>query len=146
MGSPGSRVRCFRTCTRSQTAQGPNAPRYCGSPGIAFRRGNNVSTLKLSDISRLNTRPARTFVNASPKPLQIPAHDSRPVWIATPSPYDSFIHDILPVLTGASATIWNPTDRMPVFLCAMDILTCLREKAHRTKEKPAILMGSGFYI
>jgi len=107
MGSPGSRVRCFRTCTRSQTAQGPNAPRYCGSPGIAFRRGNNVSTLKLSDISRLNTRPARTSVNASPKPLQIPAHDSRPVWIATPSPYDSFIHDILPVLTGASATIWN---------------------------------------
>jgi hypothetical protein len=28
-------------------------------------------------------------------------HDSEPVWIANPSPYETFIHNTLPVLTGA---------------------------------------------
>ena len=35
-------------------------------------------------ISRLNTGPARTPVNASPAPLQTPTHDSGPSWVATP--------------------------------------------------------------
>jgi hypothetical protein len=52
-------------------------------------------------ISRLNTWPARTPVNASPAFLQTPMHDSEPVWIANPSPYKTFIHNTLPVLTGA---------------------------------------------
>jgi len=30
-----------------------------------------------------------------------PPHDSGPMWFAKPSSYDSFIHDTLPVLTGA---------------------------------------------
>jgi hypothetical protein len=36
-------------------------------------------------------------------------HDSGPVWIANPSPYETFIHNTLPVLTGApkSETILN---------------------------------------
>ena len=33
----GSRVRCFRTCTRSSTAQGPHISRANDMPGIAFR-------------------------------------------------------------------------------------------------------------
>ncbi len=33
-------------------------------------------------------------------------HDSGPVWIAKPSPYDSFIHYTLPVLTGALETVY----------------------------------------
>lgn len=47
--------------------------------------------------SRLHTRPARAPVNASTPPLQAVPHDSGSVWIATPSPYDSFIHNISPV-------------------------------------------------
>ena len=41
-------------------------------------------------LSRLNTRPARTPVNASTPPLQATPHDSGPVWVANPSPYLSF--------------------------------------------------------
>jgi hypothetical protein len=52
-------------------------------------------------ISRLNTWPIRTPVNASPAPLRTPMHDSEPVRIANPSPYETFIHNTLPVLTGA---------------------------------------------
>ena len=48
-------------------------------------------------ISRLDTRPARTPVNASPASLRTPAHDSGPVWLARPSLYESFIHNTSPV-------------------------------------------------
>jgi hypothetical protein len=48
-------------------------------------------------------RPARTSVNASPTVLRRSAHDSRPAWLARPSPYDSCIHYISPVCAGASA-------------------------------------------
>jgi hypothetical protein len=46
-------------------------------------------------------RPAHAPVNASPSPLRTPPHDSGSVWLATPSPYDSCIHDTLPVCAGA---------------------------------------------
>ncbi|CAE6860748.1 hypothetical protein R69658_07602 [Paraburkholderia aspalathi] len=66
-------------------------------------------------ISRLNTRPARTPVNASPAPLRVHTHDSEPPWLARPSTYDSFIHNTLPVLTGArrhhDATAFARPDR-----------------------------------
>jgi len=52
-------------------------------------------------ISRLNGWPARTPVNASPSSLRTKAHDSEPVWIATPSLYETFIHNTLPAFTGA---------------------------------------------
>ena len=54
----------------------------------------------LRAISRLNTQPKRTPVNASPWPLRTTTHDSGPEWIATPSPYGSFIHNTSPVLTA----------------------------------------------
>ena len=43
-----------------------------------------------------------TPVSASPLSLRTPTHDSGPQWIATPSPYDSFIHDTPPVLPAHS--------------------------------------------
>ena len=46
-----------------------------------------------SGLSRLNTRPARTPVNAS----RTAAHDSGPVRVASPSPYDSCIRNTSPV-------------------------------------------------
>ena len=36
-GPPGSRAKCFRTCTGSLTARGPNASRDIDAFGIAFR-------------------------------------------------------------------------------------------------------------
>jgi len=37
MGSPGSRARCFRACSGSQTARGPFASRAGDANGVAFR-------------------------------------------------------------------------------------------------------------
>jgi hypothetical protein len=69
---------------------------------------HHVGSLNVNRISRLDTWPVRTPVNASPQPLQGPAHDSGPVWLAMPSPYDSFIHDTSPVLIGALGTSYIP--------------------------------------
>ena len=52
-------------------------------------------------LSRLNTRPARSPVNASTPPLRVTPHDSRPMWVAASHSYDFFIHYTSPVLTGA---------------------------------------------
>ena len=52
-------------------------------------------------ISRLNGWPARTPVNALPPSLRTTVHDSEPVWVATPSLYETFIHNTLPTFTGA---------------------------------------------
>src|SRR6266542_2856391 len=77
-------------------------PQFClptistaSAPRSSHRLRGGVS------ISRLNTWPIRTPVNASPAPLRTPMHDSEPVWAANPSPYETFIHNTLPVFTGA---------------------------------------------
>jgi len=59
-------------------------------------------------ISRLNTRPIRSPVNASAMSLLPQPHDSGSVWFATPSLYDYFIHYTFPVLTGALWASRNP--------------------------------------
>jgi hypothetical protein len=48
-------------------------------------------------LSRLNTRPARTPVNASALPSRATPHDSGSVWVANPSPSETFIHYTSPV-------------------------------------------------
>src|SRR6266404_172024 len=48
-------------------------------------------------LTRLNTRPARSPVNASTLPLRAAPHDSGPMWVATPLSYDFFIHYTSPV-------------------------------------------------
>jgi len=65
------------------------------------------STCRLRDrasISRLNTRPVRPPVNASAPPSRAAPHDSGPLRFAKPSTYETFIHNTLPVLTGARRT------------------------------------------
>jgi len=91
-GSPGSRARCFRACTGSTTARGPAMPCDSGVVGVAFRTPLRRRHLGGMVLSRLNTRPARTPVNASTTPLRASPHDSGPLWAANPLTYDSFIH------------------------------------------------------
>ncbi|SIO56471.1 hypothetical protein SAMN05443247_08289 [Bradyrhizobium erythrophlei] len=68
----------------SLTAPGrPNA--RDDAPGcVAFRHMHSVGTQN-RNLSRLNGWPMRPPVNASPKPSRATAHDSGPMWIATPS-------------------------------------------------------------
>jgi LGFP repeat len=61
---------------------------------------NGVGTL-VAIISQLNALPACAPVNASMVTLRLATHDSGPGWIATPFPYDSFIHNSTPVYPGA---------------------------------------------
>jgi hypothetical protein len=49
------------------------------------------------ELSRLNTQTAPSPVNASPRPSRAVAHDSGPVWIATPSPCRTLTDYSLPV-------------------------------------------------
>ena len=48
-------------------------------------------------LSRLDGWPVHAFVNASRLASRSTAHDSRSVWFVRPLPYDSFIHNNLPV-------------------------------------------------
>jgi len=48
-------------------------------------------------LTRLNTRPARSPVNASTLPLRAAPHDSEPMWVADPLSYDFCIHYTSPV-------------------------------------------------
>src|SRR5712691_6858752 len=66
-------------------------------------------------ISRLNTLPARTPVNASPNESLHSTHDSGPLWLARPLTYDSFIHCNLPVYPGAQWKMTNGNGSLTVF-------------------------------
>ena len=68
----------------------------CGLPRHRMRVGTPVL-----ELSGFNGQPARTPVNASTASLRTPPHDSGPMWLATPSSYDSLIHNILPASAGA---------------------------------------------
>jgi hypothetical protein len=58
-------------------------------------------------LTRLNTRPAPSPVNASTPPSRAAPHDSGPMWVATPLSCDFFIHYNLAGLTGAQEIeIW----------------------------------------
>lgn len=65
---------------------------------------NDVGT-PFAIISQLNTLPACTPVNASLAASRQAMHDSGPGWFATPSLYDSFIHDSTPVYPGALSSL-----------------------------------------
>ena len=56
-----------------------------------------VSVLKLGVFRGSITWPVVPPVNASYPDLRPCPHDSEPVWLARPSPYDSFIRYISPV-------------------------------------------------
>jgi site-specific DNA recombinase len=67
------------------------------SAGCCLAPSSTASAPRTTLLSRLDGRPARTPVNASTTRLPVPPHDSGPVWLAMPSPYDSFIHYTSPV-------------------------------------------------
>src|SRR5882762_4280841 len=48
-------------------------------------------------LTRLNTRPAHSLVNASTPPSRAAPHDSGSMWVPTSHSYDSFIHYTSPV-------------------------------------------------
>src|SRR5690606_35697870 len=75
----------------------PSSVSRCRRHQYCLPTSPTASALRRKLLSRLGTRPARTPVNASTPPLRVAPHDSGPVWVATPSPYDSFIHNTLPV-------------------------------------------------
>ena len=57
-----------------------------GAPAhVAFHVKDRVGVRNRKPFSRLNGWPMRTPVNASPPPSRATAHDSGPLWFATPS-------------------------------------------------------------
>src|SRR6266542_6872975 len=58
---------------------------------------HGVGTPVRISISRLNTRPACSPVNASPPQLPAPTHDSGPLWVATPSTFRTCIYCTAPI-------------------------------------------------
>src|SRR6266853_47776 len=60
-----------------------------------------ASASRSKSLTRLNTRPVRSPVNASTLPLQAAPHDSGPMWVANPLSCDFFIHYNLAGLTSA---------------------------------------------
>ncbi len=89
----------FHTCLGSPTAQSPNASCHIETFNVAFRKFDGVGTLnERSILSRHNTQPVCTPVNASDISLPTYPHDSRPAWMANPSLYDSCIRYSLSVI------------------------------------------------
>jgi hypothetical protein len=72
-------------------------------PSVAFAPFHLLG-LRNEVISELNSPPVLSPVNASPRPRGSSRHDSGPVWFARPSPEDSSILYLLPVLIGAFRT------------------------------------------
>jgi hypothetical protein len=56
-----------------------------------------ASASRSNSLTRLNTRPARSPVNASMLPLRAAPHDSGPMWVASSHSYDFCIHYTSPV-------------------------------------------------
>jgi hypothetical protein len=63
---------------------------------VAFRQENDVGAREVG-LSRLDGWPAHTPADASPVPLQAPAHGSGPMRFATPSSWRTFTAYSLPV-------------------------------------------------
>ena len=82
LGYPDSRVKCFFARMRSQTAQGPHAPRHIGACSVAFgvtpppQHPGLAGAFAPMVISRLNTQLTSAPVNASPAPLPLPTQSA----------------------------------------------------------------------
>jgi hypothetical protein len=70
-----------------------------GAVGVAFGPKNGLGTWELHSISRLNTRPACTPVNASSMSSRTCPHDSGASWVASPSMCDFLLRCTTPVLS-----------------------------------------------
>ena len=76
-------------------------------PVLPSAMRNDVGT-PVAIISQLKTLPACTPVNASMAASRLATHDSGPGRMATPFPYDSFIHNSTPVYPGAPRSLLDP--------------------------------------
>jgi len=99
-GSPSSCPERLRTCMGSTTARGPDASRGSDTPVGSSASGNSLDAPD-SNISRLHTQPARSSADACVTASPPRRHGSRPVRVATASPYGACIH-YAPSVTGAS--------------------------------------------
>jgi hypothetical protein len=80
----------------SLTTPGRPGARADAPECVAFHHMHAVGTQNRK-LSRLNGWPMRTPVNASPTPSRATAHDSGPMWIATPSSQGTCTLYFLPV-------------------------------------------------
>jgi hypothetical protein len=86
------------------------------SPVLPSAMLNDVGT-PVAIISQLNALPACAPVNASLAASRLAMHDSGPGWIATPSLYDSSIHDSTPVYPGALSSLLARLGSSRVRIC-----------------------------
>jgi len=107
------------------------------SPSVLPRR-RRLPGLPIRHVlfSQFNTRPARTPANASPWPLQTIAHDSGPVWLARPSPYDFCIHNTSPVFIGAPRLNTRPA-RTPVNASPKSLQTSVHDSGPMWLARPS---------
>ena len=80
----------------SATTPGRLGARGYAPSRFAFRIRNVVGTRDIL-LSRLDSWPVRSPVDASPPSLRASAHDSGPMWIATPSSWRTCTDYSLPV-------------------------------------------------
>jgi len=104
LGKPGSltSVQICPYVPGSQTAQDPSPACDNAGPDVAFRVVSGRRRPEVRGISRLNCLARSSPVYASYLTLRPCPQDSEPVWLARPSPYDSFIRYILPVLVRSA--------------------------------------------
>jgi hypothetical protein len=93
--SPGSRTRSVRACRGLRPRRAGWTLALTRPSVLPSARGTTSAPGRV--LSRLNGRPARTPVNASPLASRPDTHDSGPVRIATPSLQRTFTVYSLPV-------------------------------------------------
>jgi hypothetical protein len=86
---------------------GPSGRSHSAPVRVAFHVSDHVSTRNI-DLSRLNTWPVRTPVNASLPPSRETAHDSGPLWIAMSFNVVDFHRLLLAGFTGAPRKSMEP--------------------------------------
>ena len=86
-GSPGSLARCFHTCAGSMAARTPSHLTMSVCLVLPSASPYSVGVPELV-LTRLNTRPIFSPVNASTSPSRETPHDSRSMWLAIPSSID----------------------------------------------------------
>ena len=137
--SPGYRAKRFRACLGLPTAPGPKQTRDGVCVGVAFR----IRALRRRPkrvLSRLNPRPARTPVNASPTASRPPTHDSGSEWFAIPFLCGSCIRSFPPVHPGARSGPYSPDTFSPTPSRQSNILESPGDAANR-QQLPVVDKG-----